>query len=457
MRRKKNTKVTEIATTTITTRGVRGTVVTAVVRRLKKNYCKKCLCRDCNAKGAPGDKCVKSAKKTCALKEYKGDGNCDDGNNNAGCAWDGGDCCGPKVKKAYCKLCQCRDCTYKSNCPKKGGSCGDPQYVKDGNCDDGNNNCACNWDGGDCCGKVKKNYCKICKCLDPTFKKPACGSPQYKGDGNCDDENNIATCAWDKGDCCGVVKKNYCKICKCLDPGYKPSCGNPKYKKDGNCDDENNNAACEYDGGDCCGVAVKKNYCKICKCLDPNPKKGCALPQYKKDGNCDDGNNIKECDFDGGDCCKVPLIKTYCKNMKLCKCLDPNGKKEYKAQCANAAYKGDGNCDDGNNNSGCGYDGGDCCKSSVKGGTIKKNYCKDCSCVDPKYKNNKGENCNGKCTLPKYKNDGNCDDVNNNCGCGYDGGDCCPSKTRPAVKKTYCKECVCINYKDPSKILLGGR
>ena len=39
----------------------------------------------------------------------------------------------------------------------------------------------------------------------------ACGKPAYKGDGFCDDENNNAACAYDEGDCCGdSVKKSYC-------------------------------------------------------------------------------------------------------------------------------------------------------------------------------------------------------------------------------------------------------
>ena len=47
-------------------------------------------------------------------------------------------------------------------------TCGNPSYKGDDWCDDENNNCGCEWDGGDCCGKkVKKNYCKKCKCLDP--------------------------------------------------------------------------------------------------------------------------------------------------------------------------------------------------------------------------------------------------------------------------------------------------
>merc|ERR1711939_1012286 len=62
--------------------------------------------------------------------------------------------------------------------------------------------------------------------------------------------------------------------------------------------------------------------------------------------------------------------KDYC---NACKCIDPKN-------------KGDGNCDDDNNNKGCGYDGGDCCAKTVKGGKVKKDYCKKCACLDPKAK-----------------------------------------------------------------------
>jgi hypothetical protein len=405
---------------------------------VSKKYCKECKCLDCTAKAPPGDACVKSAKKGGGLVKYKKDGNCDDENNNAGCNWDGGDCCGDNVKKTYCKVCMCLDCTKAKKCPKKGKTCGLGPYKGDGNCDDVNNICGCDWDGGDCCGPaVKTKYCKVCKCLDPDYKAPACGAPAYKGDGNCDDENNNKGCAYDGGDCCGVVKKTYCKICKCLDPGYKPSCGSPAYKGDKNCDDENNNKACDYDGGDCCGPAVKKTYCKVCKCLDPKPKIGCGVPAYKGDGNCDDENNIKECDFDGGDCCLAKVVKTYC---KICKCKDP--KAGCKGSCKSKDYVGDGNCDDENNNCGCKYDGGDCCAGSVKGGKVTTTYCKDCSCVDPKQK----KKCNGKCGAKAYVGDGNCDDNNNNCGCNYDGGDCCPKGSKPVSKK-YCTVCKCINPK----------
>merc|ERR1719476_293696 len=78
--------------------------------------------------------------------------------------------------------------------------------------------------------------------------------------------------------------------------------------------------------------------------------------------------------------------------------------------------------------------------------TSKKTYCKECKCKDPNHKK-KDPNCKDKCTLKDYIGDGNCDDVNNNCDCGYDGGDCCAkSVAGGTVKKSYCKECKC---KDP--------
>ena len=182
---------------------------------------------------------------------------------------------------------------------------------------------------------------RYCKCEPAPTKPPGCGQKEYKGDGNCDDENNNKGCEYDGGDCCaksvgGAVQKDYCKECKCLDPNPKPKekpagCGQKEYKGDGNCDDDNNNAGCEFDGGDCCaksvGGSVQKDYCKECKCLDPNPKgkpAGCGQEKYKDDGNCDDDNNNEGCEFDGGDCCAKSLgkavVKDYCKE---CKCLDP--------------------------------------------------------------------------------------------------------------------------------------
>ena len=61
-----------------------------------------------------------------------------------------------------------------------------------------------------------------------------------------------------------------------------------------------------------------------------------------------------------------------------------------------------------------------------------------CIKCDSGYKLVEGKcvSCPGKCGAPQYKGDGNCDDNNNNCGCKFDGGDCCGAD----VVKTYCKE-----------------
>ena len=41
-----------------------------------------------------------------------------------------------------------------------------------------------------------------------------CPKPQWRGDGNCDDENNIESCNYDDGDCCGSnVVTRYCLEC----------------------------------------------------------------------------------------------------------------------------------------------------------------------------------------------------------------------------------------------------
>merc|ERR1712183_685195 len=97
-------------------------------------------------------------------------------------------------------------------------------------------------------------------------------------------------------------------------------------------------------------------------------------------------------------------------------------------------YKGDGNCDDENNNCGCDFDGGDCCKKTA-GKDVNKKYCKKCQCVDP-------AGCDksaNKCGAAKFKGDGNCDDENNNCGCDFDGGDCCKKTAKKVSAKNTAK------------------
>merc|ERR1711937_541120 len=313
----------------------------------------------------PKDKCGNAIKKGCGAADFKGDGHCDDDNNNPGCDWDGGDCCGKSGKEKqyeYCSACKCLDCNGES--------------------------------GDDCVTKFANNV--------------KCGEADYKGDGNCDDENNNAFCGWDGGDCCGAkVVKTYCKECKCKDCTYKPkegdkcvksiggTCGSAAYKGDGNCDDNNNNAGCDWDGGDCCGSNVSTKYCTKCQCLDCTKQPTCP----KKGAKCGDKSLFKDKFFD-----------------------------------------------DENNNCACGWDGGDCCGDS--GDKLQDAYCKECQCKDPAHPEAKKEKeCAGQCNAPNWVGDGRCDDENNNCGCKWDGGDCC-GKSGDKWQFSYCKECKC---KDPAK------
>ena len=53
--------------------------------------------------------CGSAPAPVCYKNHWKGDKWCDDENNNEGCEWDGGDCCGPDVKTKYCSKCECLD------------------------------------------------------------------------------------------------------------------------------------------------------------------------------------------------------------------------------------------------------------------------------------------------------------------------------------------------------------
>merc|ERR1712241_1165286 len=158
----------------------------------------------------PGPTTTAAPPSGCEFPQWEGDGWCDDGNNNADCSYDGGDCCGDDVKTTYCTACECLE-----------GECEAPVWQGDNYCDDGNNNPGCEYDGGDCCGDdVDTTYCQECECLDPTFGVTTampCEFPQWEGDGWCDDGNNHAGCTFDGGDCCGDdVKTTYCEVCECL-------------------------------------------------------------------------------------------------------------------------------------------------------------------------------------------------------------------------------------------------
>jgi len=298
---------------------------------------------------------VDYASSTCGQFNFADDGFCDDENNNAGCNWDGGDCCGPKVKTDFCEECQCLDCEFEmaDDCVDSATAvCGEPSWQGDNICDDSNNNAGCSWDGGDCCSDSSSFlFCDDCICRDCTsdvvgsYKatggddcvaafSSTCASKSFQGDGFCDDANNNGGCSWDGGDCCGAeVSLAFCSECECLDCTYiAPGddcvdvalgvCSKKSWKGDGTCDDGNNNAGCDWDGGDCCDDSSNFEYCGACECLDCTVECAgkCQQQKWQGDGYCDDGNNICGCDWDGGDCCGDNNSVEFCAK---CECLDP--------------------------------------------------------------------------------------------------------------------------------------
>ena len=49
----------------------------------------------------------------------------------------------------------------------------------------------------------------------------------------------------------------------------------------------------------------------------------CQYDQLVDNGFCDDVSNTPECNYDGGDCCKSPLLRNFCRD---CICHAGSGK-----------------------------------------------------------------------------------------------------------------------------------
>ena len=107
---------------------------------------------------------------TCYYQELISDGFCNDMNNNLVCSYDGGDCCGSNVNTVFCTECQCLEpgqSTTTSSTTTSTEACFNQDWIANGYCEDMNNNLACNYDGGDCCGSnVNTQYCISCQCLE---------------------------------------------------------------------------------------------------------------------------------------------------------------------------------------------------------------------------------------------------------------------------------------------------
>jgi len=284
--------------------------------------------------------------------------------------------------------------------------------------------------------------CNGCNCAKTVHK---CGSPEHKGDNYCDDDNNVKRCNWDGGDCCKLDGNwwehtnqfVYCKDCECRDPEGEVAhsgCVTPQYQGDAHCDDGNNKASCGWDGGDCCGE-VSTKYCDDCLCVDPSHSGSRCISSHQEDGFCDDANNNAACSWDNGDCCNNGHSGQF-RYCDECVCKDPASHaaaEKCEGTCGSDQHSGDKYCDDDNNNCGCGWDGGDCCG---KTGNMKQyEYCFQCACLNPTYEA-------PACPVEKFKGDGICDDDNNIESCDWDNGDCCDhGEDANKNQFKFCKKC----------------
>ncbi|CAN0395131.1 unnamed protein product [Ectocarpus sp. 12 AP-2014] len=119
----------------------------------------------------------------------------------------------------------------------------------------------------------------------------------------------------------------------------------------------------------------------------------CTNPIGIGNGWCDEGNNIEECAYDGGNCCSCTCENDEdddyrCTNFS---CIDPNAAcvnddditVDMFETCGNPSRLGDGWCDSANNNADCGYDGGDCCSCTCDNTWAGTFSCVSFDCQDP--------------------------------------------------------------------------
>jgi hypothetical protein len=345
-------------------------------------------------------------------------GICDGGElNTLGCAFDGGDCINQNLAYPGCNVKDPED--FLSNevcdgglyntpeCKYDGGDCiianytdchsfNDIELFGDGVCHFEFNTESCGYDNGDC--DLFNSY--------PNCYIP---DPNKLGDGTCDFglNHNSILCGFDGGDCVDDVDE-----WRCQNQLTNPN-GIIELLGDGECNARNNNQACGWDGKDCLEFNARYPDCVV---TDDGP----AISKMMN-GICDGGElNTLGCDFDGGDCINHNLAYPGC-NVDNPEALLGNGvcdgglynTPECKydiGDCIIANYPdchsfdnielfGDGVCHLEFNTPSCGYDKGDC--------DLFNSY-PNCNIPDP------GQLGDGTCDSGTY----------NTVLCGYDGGDC---------------------------------
>lgn len=308
-------------------------------------------------------------------------GVCDVSVNTANCGFDGGDCCectcvsreGGPCDRAEAGF-SCRDPEAPIDChsaetqarilspsityPK---CAGDIPHIKDGRCDEANNNADCGFDGGDCCASTCTSGLEFacgdgaeCRDTEVTLShrglssSASCGGYTFEiGNSRCDSSLNNEECGYDGGDCCEctclpplddeVYAWNWCSDgdFNCLDP-------------DANCESAVETPTPEPTPGPVyinptptpiyvapvaspTGSPVPLPTTSTVIYLTPTPattptysSSECGSPEsYVGDGDCDASANTLECGWDGGDCCECTCVETYYYACPDFDCLDP--------------------------------------------------------------------------------------------------------------------------------------
>lgn len=376
------------------------------------------------------------------------DGVCDAAANTAACGYDGGDCCACTcfVGGVLCSETEGADVEFSCEDPDAPSECGTtttssspdassysdcegyPPNIRDGYCDEANNNAACGYDGGDCCAcTCEDDLAFTCgleglgfDCQDPDV--PAdCDLTPAKCAGNlddihnsiCDSSLNNEECGYDGGDCCACTCREYGGISTgfynfecgsegydCLDPNAPTGCDGPSESPtpspmdsaypdcagrdswigDGYCDTSTNTLECAWDGGDCCRcTCVEANYqCTAFTCLDPSAPTDCATvsPTMSPAAGDDDyvygtatTANSSDDDY------------YYVDDSSA----SGNSSAGVQLECQEqvALNVSDGHCDEAGNTAACRWDGGDCCECTCVDGTSSCGEGAGYNCLDP--------------------------------------------------------------------------
>jgi hypothetical protein len=397
---------------------------------------------------------------------WAGDGYCDGSNNNADCLYDGGDCC-PSTCVDGSYSCasyggDCDDCIDPAaEDSNGGGSCANAPVCGDGLCEDGETagdagcyaDCGC-VEGEVDCGAAEDGWYGNCipgswACdgyadCNTGADEADCGPSFTCGDGVCEDGEAggdagcYADCGCLEGEFdCGAAEDGWYGNCisggwacdgyaDCntgadeADCGAPPTCDeqglwdcgdgqciNPGYVCDGSA------ATCNASWGPDCANGADESLATCGEahdeCAAGDPNEGLC---FSDDGfNFDtDGDGYVDseslCDYYmfydwyfGYDCDTLISSGIDCADVDSCGGCDVVLPSDCEVAGGVDSYIGDGWCDSSNNNSGCGYDGGDCCPSTCVDATYScASYGGDCDdCIDPDAED---ANYGGSCTPP---------------------------------------------------------